>query len=230
RASDLSAQDVINVVPIEGGVNGTGVTTRYWDCCKPSCAWVEAANITPPVASCEADGVTQTGFDEQSGCAEEEEGYAFTCNNQQPTIINDTFSLGFVAASFSGGIDESLCCACLLLTFEDELEGKQLLAQVTNTGEDLVQNHFDIEMPGGGVGIFNMGCIRQWGAPEDGWGERYGGVTSEEGCDDLPEVLQEGCRYRFEWMNGVPNPNVTFYQVECPQQLIDITGCTVPTR
>jgi hypothetical protein len=30
-------------------------------------------------------------------------------------------------------------------------------------------NHFDLQIPGGGVGIFN-GCSSQWGAPNDGWG------------------------------------------------------------
>jgi hypothetical protein len=31
--------------------------------------------------------------------------------------------------------------------------GKELIVQVTNTGGDLGENHFDIQMPGGGVGI-----------------------------------------------------------------------------
>lgn len=31
--------------PISGGVSGTGKTTRYWDCCKPSCAWTGKVRI-----------------------------------------------------------------------------------------------------------------------------------------------------------------------------------------
>lgn len=30
-------------------------------------------------------------------------------------------------------------------------------------------NHFDLQIPGGGVGLFN-GCQSQWNAPADGWG------------------------------------------------------------
>ncbi len=36
---------------------GNGKTTRYWDCCKPSCAW--QSNVPPgykPVKICNRDG------------------------------------------------------------------------------------------------------------------------------------------------------------------------------
>lgn len=67
--------------------------------------------------------------------------------------------------------------------------------KVTNTGGDLGQGHFDIQLPGGGVGIFN-GCTAQWGAPSDGWGSRYGGVSSVSDCSSLPSQLQDGCKFR----------------------------------
>lgn len=54
-----------------------------------------------------------------------------------------------------------------------------MIVQVTNTGSDLGKNHFDIAMPGGGVGLFN-GCSAQWNASVDGWGDRYGGVHTIE--------------------------------------------------
>lgn len=30
----------------------SGVTTRYWDCCKPSCGWSGKALVTNPVDTC----------------------------------------------------------------------------------------------------------------------------------------------------------------------------------
>ena len=57
-------------------------------------------------------------------------------------------------------------------------------------------------MPGGGVGLFN-GCQPQWGAPADGWGDRYGGVQNRDGCNQLPAQLQPGCFWRFDWFLGV---------------------------
>lgn len=39
------------------------------------------------------------------------------------------------------------------------------------------RNQFDIQVPGGGFGIFNKGCEKQWPGKWN-WGNRYGGVTS----------------------------------------------------
>ncbi|XP_060524586.1 endoglucanase-like [Cylas formicarius] len=212
------------IVPVNGGVSGNGTTTRYWDCCKPSCGWlIPETNEQVPVQSCAVDGVTPIDSNAQSGC--DASGSAYTCTNQQPWVINDTLAYGFVAASFTGGVDNHKCCACVLLSFQGQLEGKQLLAQITNTGDPLAENHFDIALPGGGVGIYNLGCISQWNAPENGWGERYGGINSETECSELPDALQPGCKFRFEFMEGVPNPPVTFYEVQCPRELSEITNC-----
>jgi hypothetical protein len=41
--------------------------------------------------------------------------------------------------------------------------GKKMVVQATNTGGDLGENHFDLLIPGGGVGIFN-GCPAQYGS------------------------------------------------------------------
>jgi hypothetical protein len=46
------------------------------------------------------------------------------------------------------------CCACYELTFST-LGNKKFIVQITNTGGDLGDNHFDLQIPGGGVGIFN---------------------------------------------------------------------------
>lgn len=161
-----------------------------------------------------------------SGCEEKIDGHgSYTCTNQQPWVVNDTLAYGFAAASFQGGSETSLCCSCILLNFKGQLAGKSMLVQYVNTGSDLHHNHFDIAIPGGGVGIFPLGCERQWNASDQGWGDRYGGVHTEAECSQLPKPLQRGCKFRFEFMEGVPNPDVSFYQVKCPAELVALTGC-----
>ncbi|ENN70547.1 endoglucanase [Dendroctonus ponderosae] len=220
----VGAQE-LDIIPVVGGLSGSGTTTRYWDCCKPSCSWegnLNGTGKTIPTRSCAADGETTIDPDTLSGCGDG--GTSYMCTDQEPFVYNETITLGFVAASFTDGADYSQCCSCMLLSFSEQIANKKMVVQVTNTGSDLSRNHFDIAMPGGGVGIFN-GCTKQWEAPTDGWGDRYGGVHSIEDCENLPEKLQEGCKWRFQWFEGADNPTVEFIQIECPQQLIDISGC-----
>ncbi|KAJ8105716.1 hypothetical protein ONZ43_g7313 [Nemania bipapillata] len=80
-------------------------------------------------------------------------------------------------------------------------------------------------IPGGGVGLFNA-CTTQYGAPSNGWGERYGGVTSRSACDSFPEALKAGCYWRFDWFGGADNPSVTFKQVACPAAIVAKSGCS----
>lgn len=54
---------------IPGGVSGKSDTTRYWDCCKPSCGWNGKAHVTSPVKTCAKNGVTVIDNNIQSGCA-----------------------------------------------------------------------------------------------------------------------------------------------------------------
>jgi hypothetical protein len=104
------------------------------------------------------------------------------------------------------------------------VQGKKMVVQVTNTGSDLTENHFDIQIPGGGVGIFN-GCSGQFGAPNDGWGARYGGISSRSQCSQLPKVLQPGCQWRFDWFKNADNPSMDMRRVKCPKEIVDKTGC-----
>jgi len=217
-----------NPPPIQGGKSG--VTTRYWDCCLASCSWSENTAASHPVNTCKADGVTVISdvsnlWRYKSGC---QGGQAFMCNDQQPWVINDKVAYGFAAAGFNSGNQKQWCCSCQKLQFTSgPVAGKQMIVQVTNTGSDLSNNHFDIQMPGGGVGIFN-GCSAQWQAGNDGWGSRYGGVSSASQCSQLPTQLQSGCKWRFEWFQNADNPSVTFERVQCPKELTDITGCIPP--
>lgn len=114
-----------------------------------------------------------TIFQAKSGC---DGGGAYMCSNQQPWAVSDTLAYGFAAVNIAGQNEYGWCCSCYELTFTSgPASGKRMIVQATNTGADLGHNHFDIAMPGGGVGIFNA-CSTQYNAPTDGWGQRYGGV------------------------------------------------------
>ena len=85
--------------------------------------------------------------------------------------------------------------------------GKSHIIQVTNIGYDVTGDHsFDLQIPGGGQGIFDTGCVRQFpGGLFGGYystddfdcGVRYGGCADESGCSRLPSELRAGCEWRF---------------------------------
>ncbi|XP_023016321.1 endoglucanase [Leptinotarsa decemlineata] len=211
---------------IEGGIHGPATTTRYWDCCKPTCSWPGNIEYKKPVKACRADGVTAQDPENQSGCIG---GQSYVCTDQSMYAINDTLAYGFVAAGFSESTTlENMCCACVMFTFKDQgLENKKMVVQMTNTGKVGPEEHdmFDIAMPGSGVGYYTEGCTTQWNSDVSNWGDQYGGVRDEAGCYKLPKELLEGCLFRFHWMKGASNPDVYFQQVECPKELTDRTGC-----
>ena len=99
-----------------------------------------------------------------------------------------------------------------------------MIVQVTNTGSDLGGGHFDLQIPGGGVGIFN-GCQAQYNSGPDGWGSRYGGVSSASQCSTLPSDLQPGCNFRYTWFKNADNPSHNFVRVKCPAAITAKTGC-----
>ncbi|KAI8888906.1 glycoside hydrolase family 45 protein [Backusella circina FSU 941] len=207
---------------ISGGSSGSGTTTRYWDCCKASCSWPGKADVSAPVDTCGVNGISLVDDNAQSGC---NGGSGYMCNNNQPWAVNDDLAYGFAAASIPGLTEAGWCCGCYELTFTSSaISGKKMVVQITNTGGDLGQGHFDLQLPGGGVGIFN-GCSSQWGAPSDGWGSRYGGISSVSECSSLPSQLQAGCKFRFNWFKNADNPTITYKEVTCPSELVQRTGC-----
>lgn len=62
-----TSKPAYSVIP--GGISGSSKTTRYWDCCKPSCGWNGKAHVTSPVKTCAKNGVTVIHNNIQSGCA-----------------------------------------------------------------------------------------------------------------------------------------------------------------
>jgi hypothetical protein len=214
--------------PITGS---NGFTTRYWDCCKPSCAW------TTNVPSCQKDGSTRiTDKNAKSGC---EGGPAFECYDFSPWYDAATnMSYGFAAHN---GVP---CGACFMLQFTGEgnsgpnagaaaLKGQQMVVQAINIG-GIDNAQFDLLIPGGGVGALN-GCATQWGSSTD-LGVQYGGLLSECGGDancmkgkcqsvfgSMPALLA-GCNWFTGWFSSADNPKVIYKQVSCPSQLTSKSG------
>ncbi|RMZ28935.1 hypothetical protein D0859_07004 [Hortaea werneckii] len=195
-------------------VSGSGSTTRYWDCCKGSCAWEGKADVSAPITTCDADDNPLSEANAKSGC---DGGSAYMCSDQSPWAVSSDLAYGFAAVSIPGGSESSWCCSCYELTFTStSIAGKKMIVQATNTGADLGE--------GGGVGIYN-GCTDEWGAPSSGWGAQYGGISTNT-CSNFPSALQPGCNFRFgDFFEGADNPSVDYKQVTCPKALTDKTGC-----
>lgn len=122
----------------------TGSTTRYWDCCKPSCGWAGKGFAQGPVATCDKnDKPLNDNGATKSGC--ESGGNAFMCSSQAPWAVNDTVAYGYAAVRISGSTENQWCCQCYELTFTSgAVQGKKMVVQATNTGGDLGSNHFDL--------------------------------------------------------------------------------------
>lgn len=201
-------------------LSGNGVTTRYWDCCKPSCSWPGKAAVSNPVLACDKNQNPISDSNAVSGC---DGGTAYTCANMSPWKVSDNLAYGFAAVSISGGTEGTWCCQCYQLTFTSgPAAGKVMIVQATNTGGDLGSNQFDLLMPGGGVGAFN-GCPAQYGSWDGG--AQYGGVSSASQCANLPSLVQAGCNWRFDWFMGSDNPSVSWTTVQCPAAITDLSGC-----
>ena len=127
--------------------SGEAITTRFWDCCKPSCAWRGKAPVSSPVSACTADDkpVSESAG---TGCNGRS---AFQCSKQQPWAVNDTFSYGFAGAFLTREItgraaEGAWCCACYQLDFtSDPLRGKRMIVQASNTAYDInTANRFSL--------------------------------------------------------------------------------------
>lgn len=222
-----------NIKVIQGGKSGSGYATRYWDSCKPHCAWEGKGG--PVARTCQRDGTTRAGSGESSVC---DNGSAGTCFDQIPIVVNTDYAYAF-AATPGGGND---CGKCYMLTFKGtgaaatntptddahrSIKGKKLIVMSTNIGYDVSHNQFDLMIPGGGPGAFN-GC-GQMGISCAG--AQYGGflTTCNYKKDCLINMcnqeygnkpsLKEGCLFLANWMNAANNPEVDYVEVECPSEL-----------
>ncbi len=225
---------------VSGGKSGPGWATRYWDCCKPHCAWPDKGGLK--AHACDARGNRINDDGAKSMC---DGGDAGICRGQFPIVVNDNLAFAFAAVPGSAGAQ---CGKCYDLAFTGEgkyatdnhkaLAGKHLIVIASNIGYDVADGQFDIMIPGGGVGIFD-GCSAKmgWGSQ----GARYGGLLTE--CEESsgykastykscltnkcntsfandPEAKQ-GCLFLANWMNASGNPLHEYKEVECPKELLD---------
>ncbi|HEX3775772.1 MAG TPA: hypothetical protein VHV51_14970 [Polyangiaceae bacterium] len=217
--------------PIQGGT--TGFATRYWDCCKPACAWPGSQAME----SCDSNNSSQgRGNSSESACSG---GNSFMCYNYEPWVdpTNANVAYGFAAASGSNYV----CGRCFEVQFSgtgnsggtNGLGQKTMYLQVINNG-GVQSNQFDILIPGGGVGALNA-CTQEWGQGAD-LGSQYGGLFAEcmnnvqctqQKCNTVfagkPDLLA-GCSWFLGWFTAADNPNINFKQVSCPSQLTQKSG------
>ncbi len=130
--------------------SGTGTTTRYWDCCKPSCAWSGKAALASgatPVLTCDINDTplsSSLSVDAVSGCSS---GTSYMCSDEAPWAVSNDLAYGYAAVNIAGGSESSWCCACYELTFTSgAAAGKKMIVQATNTGGDLSSNQFDLSV------------------------------------------------------------------------------------
>jgi hypothetical protein len=233
KSSSSQGSQAPNIKVIQGGKSGSGYATRYWDSCKPHCAWEGKGG--PVARTCQRDGTTRAGSGESSVC---DGGNAGTCFDQTPIIINNDYAYAF-AATPGGGND---CGKCYMLTFKGtgadatntptddahrSIKGKKLIVMSNNIGYDVNHGQFDIMIPGGGPGAFN-GCSQMGISCA---GAQYGGFLTE--CNYKKDCLinmcnqeygnkpslKEGCLFLANWMNAANNPEVDYVEVECPSEL-----------
>lgn len=239
--SSSSAPESFTIKYVSGGRSGSGWATRYWDCCKPHCAWPDKGGLK--ARTCDASGKeVHDDSDNSSMC---KGGQAGTCKDQIPYVYNDTIAFAFAAVPGSAGGE---CGKCFDLQFTGEgkyatdrhkkLKGKHLIVIASNIGYDVEQGQFDVMIPGGGFGIFD-GCSSKMGWGDQG--ERYGGllsacenetkyyapnyqkclITKCEKAFSMDEQAKEGCLFLANWMNAAGNPLHNYKEVECPKQLLD---------
>jgi hypothetical protein len=218
--------------------NGTqGRTTRYWDCCKPSCGWAanaQAGGKSSPATSCGKDGSSTVAATTQSVCSG---GSAYQCNWGAPWQAGPNLSYGY--AAFNG----SNCGKCYQLDFTgsgdntgaQSLKGKTMIVQAVNIG-DIGANHFDLLIPGGGVGA-NNGCTGSNGQ----WGNVNGGAQSGgflATCGNNMSCITDMCKTAFGsnssliagcssfvgWFAAANNPGVLYAEVPCPAEISNRSG------
>lgn len=227
----LDAEEGTTEASISTAPGTKGYATRFWDCCKPSCAWPQNTSGKTPADSCSLSNAELSDPMTPNACSG---GGAYACWSFAPWQVSRNLAFGYAAAT---GVP---CGTCLRLDFTGlthgstststaahALAGKSMIVEVVSSG-GLASDQVDLMIPGGGVGQFN-GCAKQWGTSD--LGAQYGGfLTACNGdktcvmnkCNTLfankPDLLA-GCRWFTGWFNGADNPEFKSTRVACPAAL-----------
>jgi hypothetical protein len=220
---------------------GDGWLSRYWDGCKPSCAWSgKQYNGQGQCKECDkSDNKMNTSDGNRSSC---DGGNSYTCWDMSPWAVDANTAYGFAAAH-----NDNQCGTCWELTFKGTtqhagngdasvLRGKKLTVMISNIGGDVGGNQLDFLVPGGGVGAFDA-FSGQLNIQKSALGEQYGGLVSagcqgnptclKQKCDNVfggtgrKEWLKAGCYFYADWMGAVGNPQYNAVRVDCPAALVD---------
>jgi len=217
------------VTPVHG-ISGKSYTS--WDCCKPACgdsgssgAYNKQTMIgAPRVCDINNDPFSiASGLTEKPGCGQS--GNAYLCDTYSPVAVSENLSYGFAIMR-----NKTNCCKCFELQWRSgtPAAGKKMQVQIINIGGDKTTdstNDLIIYTPGGGVGPVYDGCRLQYGKS---WGRTTGGVSNKTACADLPQNLQAGCYWRWNWARGDINGWALDYkQISCPVDLENKSGCSV---
>ena len=146
---------------------------------------------------------------------------SFMCGSQTPFRGDDGILYGFASAAASVP-----CCSCwqLDITGDTAAAGRSMVVQVVDnkSPSELAEGKFLLAMPGAGKDFFQNSCSNQFFRSSD----HYNGALSNRGaCAALPAYLQEGCRFRYEYLLGAASPYVTYKRVICPRALLSRSGC-----
>lgn len=234
--------------PVNGGKAGAGWASRYWDGCKPSCAWSNNANGNP-TKSCAINGTTVLSDPDAQSVTNG--GPAHTCYSQVPWAVSDDVAYGFAASHTNGD-----CGKCFRLTFTGKsehvansqglsnLSKKTMVVKISNIGGDVQGTQLDFMIPGGGLGAFDGFTMQDGvnGSVINGT-ERSGGFLTECGgaddskpnfknLDNLKKCVKDkcdqaftnadliaGCKFYADWFEAVNNPKFNMTEVTCPAAL-----------
>lgn len=214
--------------------------SRYWDCCKPACAWSGNVRSGQPMNACDKSNNVLGDKNAKNAC--ESGGSAFMCWSGVPWAVSDTLALGFAAASGANYV----CGRCYQVQFNGQghsgspgspqLSNKTMIVQVINNG-GVQADQFDLLIPGGGVGALNA-CSNQWGTSD--LGAQYGGFLAgcnrdkncvKQKCQSVfagkPDLM-EGCDWFLNWFGAADNPSFIFKQIACPAAITQKSGLSDP--
>ncbi|KAK6542414.1 hypothetical protein TWF694_006369 [Orbilia ellipsospora] len=211
--------------PITSGVS---ITSMYYDCCKPGCAWKTAGPdyLLSDIQVCDVNDniITDGGNLAASYC---DGGPATSCTVQQPWAVNDTFSYGYASIFIAGDDSSAWCCTCYELEFLDSsIKGKKMIVQGININYNPDQvNYFSLTVPG--QADWANKCAERFGGTFDSF---FGinsttGIPDASDCQIVPESVRPACEWRYSWYQNVSLPNATFSRVQCPRELTVNSGC-----
>ena len=232
---------------VEGGLSGTSGLSRYWNCCKPSCASEAEAAKGNQARLCDPYMHRLFDYSTTNKC---EGGQATTCFSQVPFVIDGCDDIGFGFGTISSS-NPNICGRCFLLEFTGEgvwttqnthraLKNKKLIFMGINKGADELK--FGLLVPGGGSGLLN-GCkgifsgdmgdkaggflLECQSADEAGMSDDEKSNTERKKClirkctENFTGEPREGCLFYAYFLEAAGFPEVTYKEIECPQILKD---------